>query len=158
MKMAKATYYAWTPIRTATAGEVTGFGTQMKVGLVKVGEEVSASSLGVSDEDFQEMVNSGAVRPQEFPELPPNYQDSPINHIRRAVRALEENLTLVSGGFNESLLRSTLSGRLQVEPEETDEEFLTQGEADQRQQEQADQQEQHPPQNLQQPPQNNLNL
>lgn len=117
--MANETYYAWSPIRFGKLGEMNAAGVvKVDAGTVKVGEEVSAGKLGVSEEEFQAYIDSGAVRPQEFPELPENFQDSPINHIRRAVRTLQEEVSTPTGTVNERLLRRTLSGALVVEPEE----------------------------------------
>lgn len=40
---------------------------------VRPGDSVSQSDLGVSDEEWQDLIDSGAVREQEYPEdLPPD--------------------------------------------------------------------------------------
>ena len=89
--MADATYYAWSPIR---GGKRTGEGDDAKVEAVNVaaGETVTASKLGVSKEEFQALVDSGAVRTQKYPDLPEGYQDSPVNFMRQqALEAAGDN-------------------------------------------------------------------
>lgn len=68
-----ATYYAWSPIRH---GAADGTVTQ-----IKVGEEVSAKDLGVSDEEFQEYIDSGAVRTKKYPDIDASL--APAQHLRQ---------------------------------------------------------------------------
>jgi hypothetical protein len=51
--------YAWSPI-------VRDEGKP-----VKVGDSVSASDLGIEDEDFQALVDAGAVRKVKYPDIDP---------------------------------------------------------------------------------------
>lgn len=74
------TYYAWSPIRTG------------KGSVVKVGESVNAKKLEVSDEDFEGLVESGAVRKRKYP-VPESHHDtlSPSQfEVRRAYGTLDE--------------------------------------------------------------------
>lgn len=65
--------YAWSPI---LAGDKSA----------KLGDEVTASSLGVSKEDFEDLVTSGAVRSKKPPKLPDGWQGSIIDFIRQEAR------------------------------------------------------------------------
>lgn len=51
-----ATFYAWSPIQGAKSD-------------VKVGDEVSKSTLAVSDEDWEYLVNSGVARTTKPPKM-----------------------------------------------------------------------------------------
>jgi hypothetical protein len=69
------TYYAWSTFQKARDewGRVTE--------RVMPGEEVSASSLGVTDEEFKDLVSIGAVRSTEYP-VPEGSTASPVEHLR----------------------------------------------------------------------------
>ena len=71
-----ATAYAWSPI---LAGDKSA----------KFGDEVTASGLGISKEDFEELVTSGAVRTKKPPKLPDGYQGSVIDFLREQIREAE---------------------------------------------------------------------
>lgn len=71
------TYYAWGEIHTS--GDAAEDDSVKKV---KPGDTVSASDLGVSDEDFEALVESGAVRTEEYPELPEGYTGSPAQYAQ----------------------------------------------------------------------------
>ena len=58
-------HYAWSDIVHGEEGET-----------VEYGDSVSQSDLGVSDEDWADLVESGAVREEEPPELPEGYSGS----------------------------------------------------------------------------------
>lgn len=75
------TYYAWSDIRSSEAEETTD------VKVTKAGETVTASDLGVSDEEFQALVESGAVKTEEYPELPEGYTGSPAQYEKEKVVA-----------------------------------------------------------------------
>ena len=76
------TYYAWSEIQVGEGDE-----TESKVKKVKHGEEVSASSLGIPDEEFEAMVESGAVKTDEYPELPEGYTGSPAQYEQEKAAA-----------------------------------------------------------------------
>lgn len=86
--MATGTLYAWSPIRVGEPGTKDGPGD---IKMVKFGEEVTADSLGVSNEEFAGMVNSGSVRTMKPPEVPATFQGSPIDFLKeQAARASED--------------------------------------------------------------------
>lgn len=72
------TMYAWSPILHAK-------------GRVNVGEEVTAEKLGISDDEFNELIESGAVRSQKYPE-DVRGSESPREAQLRKVREAGENV------------------------------------------------------------------
>jgi len=68
--------YAWSPI---LAGDKSA----------KFGDEVTASGLGVSKEDFEDLIASGAVRAKKPPKLPDDYQGSVVDFLREQIREAE---------------------------------------------------------------------
>jgi hypothetical protein len=78
-------YYAWSEIK---AGEKSA----------KVGDTVSASSLGLTEEQFDELVESEAVREEKYPEGMEDFPGSPTELAKR-------DLAIASG---------------QIEPEEAE--------------------------------------
>ena len=117
------TYYAWSNIQYAKpSGDVNAAGLQpMEAGSVKVGETVTADQVGASEEDFQAMVDSGAVRNAPYPEVPEGWPGSPIDYLREAVRLVGEQAMSLTGTVNESLLRTTMSGPLPETEDDTGE-------------------------------------
>lgn len=79
-------YYAWSPIR----GAVHSDGSRIDV---KVGDEVSASDLDMSDEDFQYLIDTGAVRTSEYPVA----HDSPLSPVEHYKQKAAE---MMEGGFS----------------------------------------------------------
>jgi hypothetical protein len=76
------TYYAWSEIQVGEGDEA-----ETKVKKVKAGEEVSASSLGIPDEEFDAMVEAGAVKTEEYPDLPEGYTGSPAQFAQEQAEA-----------------------------------------------------------------------
>ncbi len=72
---------AWSPIRSAK-NNGTDKDPDMEAITVKPGESVSKSSLGLDDDQFAQLVESGAVRTMPFPEMPETYQGSPVEFMR----------------------------------------------------------------------------
>jgi hypothetical protein len=60
------TYYAWSNFPV----ERNEFGQPTKT--IKAGEKISQSDLSVSDEEWEELVNIGAVREEEYPDVGPS--------------------------------------------------------------------------------------
>lgn len=80
--MADPTMYAWSPIQGSKGDK------QFEV---PAGEAVNADKLGLSKEQFQQLVDAGSVRPVKFPDLPEGYRDSPVNYLReQAIEAAGE--------------------------------------------------------------------
>lgn len=72
---------AWTEIRSAKDGKRV---------VVKAGEEVSASKLGLSQDQMDELILAGAVRDKEFP-LPESYPYSLRTYYNQQIQAAEGN-------------------------------------------------------------------
>jgi hypothetical protein len=90
-----ATYYAWSPI--ATGRDEKTWQMQYK----KPGESVSASSLNVSETQFQQLVDSGAVRTAKYPDIPEEWEGSVLDWLRAQADEAdteEESLMVMTGG------------------------------------------------------------
>jgi hypothetical protein len=74
--MADKTLYAWSPI---DAGDKK----------LKVGDEVTASALGIDKEGLEDLVDSGAVRAKKPPKLPDGWQGSMVDFLRQEAREAE---------------------------------------------------------------------
>lgn len=81
-------YYAWGPI--SSGWEKDKEGNRLKRRLTKAGTVVSASSLGLTDDQFEELVESRAVRTLPYPPLPDNWTGSPIDWYREQARLAAE--------------------------------------------------------------------
>lgn len=68
-------YYAWTTINT----EVDEYGKVQDS--IAPGEPVTQSDLDMGDEEWEELVASGAVRTEEYPDVPDDM--SPAEHMRQ---------------------------------------------------------------------------
>lgn len=89
------TYYAFTPIRYgAEVDEASGAITSIKE--KAVGETVSQSDLGLSDDQWEQLVESGAVRNYEYP--PVEGDQTPAMYYKenaaKAVEAAEAGMPL----------------------------------------------------------------
>lgn len=67
--MANDKYYAWSEIRSDK-------------GVINVGDEVTADSLGVDDKQFDVYVEEGVVRTQPYPEMDPLFTGSPDEWVK----------------------------------------------------------------------------
>lgn len=70
--MATAKKYAWTDIKTAD-------------GVVKAGESVTASSLGVDDDEFEQLCDAKAVREAKYPDMPADFAGSPLEFVQKQI-------------------------------------------------------------------------
>lgn len=84
------TYYAWTTFRVNDAEDP---GNPSKRTTIKPGDKVSASDLGINDEEFQAYVDNGAVRKMQYPDMG-DYGGSPVE-FAKAQLAAQAN----EGGF-----------------------------------------------------------
>ena len=83
--------YAWSNFQAGWDDEKRVFTKR-----IKPGEEVSASDLGIEDDEFDELVKMGAVREQPYPEAVADgsYPDSPQKYfIEQLQKAAEGTLT-----------------------------------------------------------------
>lgn len=67
-----ATYYAWSnfPVERNEYGQTTKS--------IKAGEKISQSDLNVSDEEWEGLIEAGAVREEEYPDAGPT--ESPAEY------------------------------------------------------------------------------
>lgn len=63
-----STMYAWTDIKHAK-------------GVLKAGETATANKLGVDEEEWDQLVESRAVRPRKYPEMPRDFTGSPVEFV-----------------------------------------------------------------------------
>lgn len=107
------TTYAWSRIEIGMDVD-KNTGVAEKAQYKMPGEEVTPADLhcdGEDDPQWKEFLNSGAVREYPYPDLPANYQDSPISFIKNQLRAVEEAAMSVSGyGINASLMQQAMTG------------------------------------------------
>lgn len=69
-------HYAWSDIKA---------GTIEKPVTAARGDEVSKSKLGVSDADWQAMLDAGAVREKRFP-APQGFDGSAVDYVRQQLQ------------------------------------------------------------------------
>jgi hypothetical protein len=84
------TYYAWTTFRV---NDVDDPNNPSKRTTIKPGDKVSASDLGVNDEEFQAYVDNGAIRKMQYPDMG-DFGGSPVE-FAKAQLAAQAN----EGGF-----------------------------------------------------------
>lgn len=90
-----ATYYAWSPIRG---------GTLEKPVTVARGDKVTKDALGLDDENWAALIESGAVRDKEFP-APGDYEGSVIDFLRDKLAEAQ----MASGAVEEEEASSQLA-------------------------------------------------
>lgn len=80
------THYAWSnfPVERNEFGQTTK--------TIKAGDEVSQSDLNVSDEDWEELLEVGAVREEKYPDVEPG--QSPAEYMAAHPEELEEDAPL----------------------------------------------------------------
>lgn len=69
-------FYAWSPIKGGTADKPV---------TIARGDKVTKDALGVSDADWNAMVEAGAIREKEFP-APSDYDGSVIDWLREKLQ------------------------------------------------------------------------
>jgi hypothetical protein len=92
--------YAWSPIRYGgEAGDpLNPSAPNTTYETVDVGEEVDAGKLGISDEEFAALVESGAVRDIPYPEDVPQGK-SVTDHLRDVALAANEPVDTTGGTY-----------------------------------------------------------
>lgn len=97
-----ATYYAWSPIR----GAVHSNGDTINV---RVGDEVSADDLDMDDEDFQYLIDTGAVRTTKYP-VAHDSPLSPVEHFKQQAAQMME------GGYQGTQDEEQIAENLETGP------------------------------------------
>lgn len=80
--MADSTYYAWTQIRYDA--DESG-----RPKVVNEGETVTASKIGVSKEEFEDMVERGVIRTDKYPDVEEG--QSPREYFIHKAKEMEGN-------------------------------------------------------------------
>lgn len=84
-----ATYYAWTEIRNGGEVEDVELPTGAirtvvtKRNVAKAGEKITKKGLGLSDEEWERMVESGCIREYPFPEGTDDYTSPATAAMRK---------------------------------------------------------------------------
>lgn len=91
------TMYAWSDIQYGA--ETAADGTVTKVLSVKAGDSVTKSKLGVSDEDWNELIAAGSVRPYKYPDMPDTFGGSPVDFLRQQASAVADAVQGSGGGY-----------------------------------------------------------
>lgn len=86
------TYYAWTnfPVERNEWGQVTK--------TIECGEEVTAQKLGVSKEEFEDLVEIGAVSEEEYPDIPDSVAPAEYEKQQLNQAAVVQELEMASSG------------------------------------------------------------
>lgn len=82
---------AWAPIKS---GKNKGSEKEpdMETINVKPGDSVSQDALGVDDEGWKQLLESGAVRKMTYPDMPETFQGSPVDYLREKARKAAEGV------------------------------------------------------------------
>lgn len=81
------TYYLWSNLRNGGKTEMVpnSLGGERRVvterNVLAAGEKVTQDQLKVSDEQWQEWIDGGVVRPYPYPEIPAGSYDSPVDFL-----------------------------------------------------------------------------
>lgn len=80
------TMYAWSPIQHGAERDETDPTVITSYKVVPMGATVTKDNLGVSDADFEAMVEANAIRNYPPPEMPKGYQGSVMDYLRDQLR------------------------------------------------------------------------
>lgn len=80
---------AWSPIESSK-NNGTHKDPDLEKIIVKPGESVSQDALGVDDAGWAQLLESGAVRSQAYPDMPETFQGSPVEFLRDEMRKAAE--------------------------------------------------------------------
>jgi hypothetical protein len=120
--------YAWSPIKYGGEPSAVPNAQATDVKVAEYGEEVDAGKLGISDEDFQDLLDSGAVREEAPPEDVPagmSVRDFLRQQAQEAGEAYETTggtlmLSEVEQAAVAKAAQAEVANAEEVEPEETD--------------------------------------
>jgi hypothetical protein len=97
--MADDAFYAWAPIIV---------GVEDKLSTIPVGDKVTPKDLGTDSDGFQEYVNSGAVRPYPYPDMPKTANpSSPLDFMRNEItKGQEDEEARLQAAMNPDIVRA----------------------------------------------------
>lgn len=121
-----STFYAWSDIRTGAPTAKADEPGEVKT--IKRGDTVSQADAMVDDDGWRQLVESGAIRTLQVPDMPDTYQGSPIDFLKEqaakagddamnAVMASPEVIAAVNAqvGANAGLLAENVDPEVQEE-------------------------------------------
>lgn len=115
-------FYAWSPILYGAEVE-KGTGVKLSDKRVEFGDSVTQKNLGVSDADWDALVESKAVRDYAPPELPKNFDGSVVDHLRNEIaKASEASVEAAAMSLGGSYFGPTPEEALMGEGEASEEE------------------------------------
>lgn len=85
-----STMYAWSPIKS---GKNDGNDKIEEVN-VNPGESVTQDQLGVDDDGWRQLIESGSVRAMKYPDVPETFQGSPVEYLREQAKAAADGSLL----------------------------------------------------------------
>lgn len=91
---------AWSEIRHGEAGEDDKPGDTK---VIKPGESVSQGDLGLDDDQWAQLVESGAVRTMAYPEMPETFQGSPVDYLREQAKMAAEGALMEAETSEENM-------------------------------------------------------
>jgi hypothetical protein len=115
-------YYAWSPIKHGA--DVDKDGNYVRDKLLPAGSTVTQKNLGVSDADWEAMIEAGSIREYEYPDMPDTFQGSPVDFLRQKLADVAGAVEGSGGGYfgptaEEAMMDPSLVG---VNTEESKEE------------------------------------
>lgn len=91
-------FFAWSPIQYGA--ETDDKGNFLRAKTIDIGSSVTQDQLGVSDADWRELVQGGAVRQYPYPDdMPDNWTGSPVDWLKHKARLVEQSAQLLTSGL-----------------------------------------------------------
>lgn len=123
--MAQTKWYSWSNIRYGADRDTTDPNIITAYHEVKPGEVVSAKKLDLTDEQFKELIESGAVRSSPYPNVPATWTGSPVEwfreQARRAASGVYDNAALSDAAtFDANMGVDASSGQALVPDDDAD--------------------------------------
>jgi hypothetical protein len=106
-------YYAWAPIQYGVSTDKDGNVLGDKV--LAAGDSVDPKKLGIDQANFDALVESGAIRDYAYPDMPDEYQGSPVDFLREQAAHVAAAVEGSGGGYfgptpEEALMNPSLVG------------------------------------------------
>lgn len=99
--------YAWSNIQHGVDRDTTDPTVITRYHTTKRGSVVTADKLGLSDEQFQELVDAGSVRSIPYPDMPDTWGGSPVEWYREQARLAADNALTEAMESQESAFAAT---------------------------------------------------
>lgn len=96
------TWYAWSDIQYGAEVE-EGTNQILRKKVHPIGTVVTPEDLGINETEFKHLISAGSIRAYEFPKMPDNWSDSPVNWLKHQTRLIEQQATDLSSGLTSDL-------------------------------------------------------